>query len=241
MSTEPRHGRALTGISSMATRALLSAVTAQYERETQTTVSIASIGGVDAAKRVDADEAFDIVVLASDAIARLVDAKKIVPDSVVDVVHSSIALAVKSGRDVPRIATAADVRSAVLQARSVGYSTGPSGVHIRRVLAEWGLTEDDVAPAPNRPRIVQARPGIPVGSLIADGEVDLGFQQLSELQSVEGITIVGLLPAPIQAVTTFCAGIATTATDRTSASAFLAFLASPALAELKAAHGMQPA
>ena len=246
MSTEPQDRLPLTGISSMATRSLLSALTAQYERETQTRVVIESVGGVDAARRVQDGEAVDIVMLASDAIARLAAAHKVHSDSVVAVVCSSIALAVKADAGVPCITTQAHVRAAVMRARTVGYSTGPSGVHVRQFLQRWGVSLDGLEqPAAqrsdarsDRPRAIQARPGVSVGSLIASGEVDLGFQQLSELRDIEGITVVGVLPPPLQSVTTFSAAMSVSTRNPAATNAFLAFLASPAVAQLKIAHGM---
>jgi molybdate transport system substrate-binding protein len=90
-------------------------------------------------------------------------------------------------------------------------------------------------------RLVQARPGIPVASLVASGEADLGFQQLSELLNVDGIEILGLLPEAIQGTTTFSGGIARASTQAERVREVLAFMASPAVASIKRRHGMEPA
>jgi len=225
----------IAGISSMATRRLLAELGQVFEQRSGNTVAIEAIGGVEAAKRVQAGEPFDVVVLASDAIDRLIETGRVVAGSRVDLVRSPIALAVRAGAPHPDVSTEHAVRSAVLAARQIGYSTGPSGVHLARLFERWGIAGEI------RSRIVQAPPGVPVGSLVARGEVELGFQQLSELMHLDGIELLGTLPESIQFVTTFSAGICATARHPESARALLAFMASPEAAEAKRRHGMEPA
>ena len=146
-------------------------------------VAIESVGGVDAARRVQAGEAFDVVVLASDAIDKL---------------HRRRARACRQqgrpgalrrgGLRARRRAAARHrfsedaLKRAVLAARSIGYSTGPSGVALAQAVRALGHRRSEIAG-----RTVQAPPGVPVGTLVARGEVALGFQQLSELMHLEGI------------------------------------------------------
>lgn len=219
----------------MATRRVLSELVAMYEASSPGAVVLESVGGVDAARRVRAGEAFDVVVLASDAIDALEAEGRIVAGTRVDVVRSGVAVAVRAGAPIPDIGSEGALRRAVLAARSVGYSTGPSGVHLARLFERWGIA------GASGPRIVQAPPGVPVGSLVAKGEVELGFQQLSELLHVEGIALLGLLPAAVQVVTTFAGGVAQTSTRGDAARDLLAFIASPVAAEAKRRHGMEPA
>ena len=219
----------------MATRQVLAELTSGYEQATGQRASIEAVGGVDAAKRVLAGEAFDVVVLASDAIAKLVAAGCIVPGSVVDLVHSGVAVAVPAGAREPDIGSEDAVRQAVLSARSISYSTGPSGVALAKLFERWGIAHDIA------PRMVQAPPGVPVGSLVAKGEVELGFQQLSELLHVQGIAIVGPLPPAIQITTTFSAGIGALSQQADAARALLAYMASPQAADAKRKQGMDPA
>ena len=224
----------LTGISSMATRALLAELTAGFEAATGQKVAIASVGGVDAAKRVAAGEAFDLVLLASDALDKLAAAGHVLPGRV-DYVHSPVAIAVPAGAPVPDVGSEAALRAAVLSASSIGYSTGPSGQHLMRLFQCWGVAEELAS------RTVQAQPGVPVGSQVASGAVSLGFQQLSELQGLPGITIVGLLPADCAFITTFSGCVAAASQQPDLAQTFLAHLNSPETAAIKQRHGMTPA
>jgi molybdate transport system substrate-binding protein len=224
----------ITGISSMATRALLADLARAYEQQTGALVTIESVGGVDAAKRVQAGEAFDVVFLASDTIDRLIASGHVLGDRI-DLVRSPVAVAVRKGARRPDVSTEAALRAAVLAAPRISYSTGPSGVHLQRLFERW-----DIA-AELAPRTVQAPPGVPVGSLVARGDVDLGFQQLSELMHLEGVDVIGGLPGDAQFITTFAAGVCARSTQTSAVQAMLAFMNSPQVAEVKRRHGMEPA
>lgn len=196
LSTAP-----LKGISSMATRQILAELCGEYQRQTGVAVAMESVGGVDAAKRVAAGESFDLVVLASDAIDRLIVSGHIRAGSRCDLVHSGVAVAVRTGQSLPDISTEDALKQTVLAAPRISYSTGPSGVALAQLFERWGIADEI------RSRMVQAPPGVPVGSLVAAGQVDLGFQQLSELLNVPGIAIAGPLPDAVQITTVFSAGL----------------------------------
>ncbi|MEP7275993.1 MAG: substrate-binding domain-containing protein [Betaproteobacteria bacterium] len=219
----------------MATRHVLATLAADYACATGQDVAIESVGGVDAARRVRDGEAFDVVVLAANAIEQLAAAGCVDPDSRVDIARSGVAIAVAAGARQPDIGSAAATRDAILAARSVGVSTGPSGAHLTRLLERWGIA-DIVAP-----RIAQAPPGVPVAALVARGDAELGFQQLSELVDMPGVEVVGALPSEIQESTVFAGAVCTTSARPAAAAALLAFLASPAAAAAKHRHGMEPA
>jgi len=210
----------ITAISSMATRQVLDALASTFEAQTGQRIAIESVGGVAALKRIEEGEAFDIVVLASDAIDRLAAAARIDATSRVRIARSGVAIAVASGSPRPSIDDEAAVREAVLAARSIGYSTGPSGVYLMRLFERWGIAERIAS------RIVQAPPGVAVGALIARGEVELGFQQMSEMTGLEGIDVLGMLPPAIQTLTVFEGAICANANAPQLARAFLAFLGS---------------
>lgn len=223
-------------ISSMATRSLLADLAALSMDETPgVRIDIESVGGVDAARRVQAGEAFDGVVLAGEAIDALIAGGRVLPGSRADLVRSDVAVAVPAGTPVPDISSEAALKAAIVAAPSLGYSTGPSGVQLVRLFETWGIARDIA------PRLVQARPGVPVGAMLARGEVALGFQQRSEMLGIQGITIVGSLPRAVEIITTFCGSVAATCGEVQAMRELLAFWQSPACDALKRQHGMEPA
>ena len=219
----------------MATREVLSDLIAQYQATSSQTVAAESAGGVDVAKRVQAGVVVDVVVLAANAIDQLIQDGKLLAGSRVDLVKSGVAIAVRAGARRPDITTEDAVKQAVLCAKTLSYSTGPSGVYLLKLFERWGILEAI------KPRIVQAPPGVPVGSLVARGEVELGFQQLSELTNLPGITVLGPLPPAIQTITTFSAAVSATSRHADAARGLIAFMAAPEAAATKRKQGMEPA
>lgn len=219
----------------MATRLLLADLAAAYRRATGVEADFLSIGGVDAAKRVAAGESFDVVVLAADALERLIAGGSVLAGSRVDLVRSPVAIAVRAGSPRPRVGSEGELRDAVLAASSVGYSTGPSGAALLALFERWGIAGQLGG------RIVQAPAGVPVGRLVADGAVEIGFQQLSEMLGQEGIAVVGAMPPGTEIVTTFSGGICAASTRAPVARELLAWLKSPAADDAKRRQGMEPA
>lgn len=225
----------LTMLSSMATRGLLTELLADFRRRTAHAVQLESAGGVDVARRVQGGEAVDLVVLAANAIDSLIDSGRLLAGSRVDVARSGMGIAVQTGHLRPDIGSEAAVRQAVLDAPTIGYSTGPSGKYLVALFERWGIAQQIAS------RIVQAPPGVPVAALVARGDVALGFQQLSELLGVPGIDVLGPLPPEIQHVTVFAAAVSVTCAQPDAARALLDFLAGADAAACKRQHGMEPA
>lgn len=225
----------LRGISSMATRLVLAELAQAWQTNGGEPLAIESVGGVDAARRVAAGEPFDAVFLARDALLRLAKDGHVCADSIVDLVRSPVAVAVPTGAARPALNSAADVRAAVQHARRIGVSTGPSGQALQRLFDDWGLGELV------RQRLVVPPPGVPVGSLVASGDIDLGFQQLSELIHIPGIQLVGTLPPELGLVTVFAGAAACRSPRGAAVRRVLAFMASPAADEAKRRQGMEPA
>ena len=191
-----------------------------------------AFGGVEVARRVAQGEAADVVVLARDAIDTLVVQGHLRADSCRDLIRSLVAVAWPSARPRPDLSSLDALRQTVLAARSMAYSTGPSGLALLDRLAQWGLL-DQV-----RDRLVQAPPGVPVGQLLAQGRAELGFQQRSELMGLPDIAWA-LLPEPAQIVTVFSAAVTTASRQAQAARRWIDFCAN-ASADLQA-FGMEPA
>jgi molybdate transport system substrate-binding protein len=158
----------------------------------------------------------------------------LVPGSRAAFARSGIAVAVRAGASRPPISDSESVKQAILQSGRICYSTGPSGDHLKQLWEDWGIAEL------LRRRAIQAPPGVPVGEMVAQGEAELGFQQLSELLHLPGIDIIGPLPDEIQAMTVFAAGIGSASWQVDEARALLADLTSPGAASVKREHGMEP-
>lgn len=225
----------IQGISSMATRLVLAELAAAYRAQSGVEVGFESVGGVDAARRVQTGEVFDLVVLAADAIDKLAASGHVVAGSRADLVQSGVAIAVQKGAPRPNLATESALRDAVLAARSIGYSTGPSGTALLKLFDGWGIA-DAV-----RDRVVQAPAGVPVGALVARGDAQLGFQQLSELMHEDGVDIVGPMPPGCEIVTTFSAGVCSASSQPDAVAALLAFMRSADADDAKRRQGMTPA
>ena len=219
----------------MATREVLADLARSYRSKSGTVVTIESVGGVEAARRIRAGEAFDIAVLADEALVSLESEGRVVAGTRAGMAASGVAVAVRAGAPLPDIRTGDAVRKAVLEASSIGCSTGPSGVQLGRLFERWGIAEAISS------RIVQAPPGVAVATLVASGQVEIGFQQLSELVHMPGIEVVGALPPEIQVTTIFSAGVCATSRHQEAARAWLSFIASLESGDAKRRHGMEPA
>jgi molybdate transport system substrate-binding protein len=218
----------------MATRELLAALASRFQQEFARQVNAEAAGGVDVARRVAAGEPVDVVVLAANAIDKLIASGKLLPGRV-DIVQSGIAMAVRAGAPVPPVATEEEVRRAVLAASTLSYSTGPSGQYLEALFNRWDIMQQISG------RIVVPPPGVPVGSLLAEGKVALGFQQLSELMNLKGVSLLGLLPDSIQSMTVFSGAVGASSDAQEAARALLAFMAGPAVAQCKMEYGMSAA
>jgi molybdate transport system substrate-binding protein len=221
-------------LSSMAAREVLAELIRGFSAHTGQVVEAEAAGGVEVAKRVQAGDVADVVVLSDTAIDKLITAGQLRTGRV-DLVRSGVAIAVRSGAARPDISTEEAVRAAVSSAESVSYSTGPSGVYLEKLFERWGILET------LRPRIVVPPPGVPVGSLVAGGQAALGFQQLSELLNVAGIEVLGPLPATIQTITTFSAGVSVHCAQPEVAARLLDYMRLPSATGVIQRYGMEPA
>ena len=185
--------------------------------------------------RLQRGEAIDVVIMAAPALAGLIQQGKVRPGSRVDLVQSKIGMAVKAGAPQPDIRTLEAFKRTLLAAKSIGYSDSASGVYLSTELfPKLGVWER----IKQKSRKIEADP---VGAAVARGEIEIGFQQISELRPVKGIDIVGALPAGAQRVTVFAAGIPVTAKHPDAAQALIRWLVSPAAYPAIEKSGLEPA
>jgi molybdate transport system substrate-binding protein len=222
-------------LSSMAPRECLAAAIDAYQKSQPTRVDAQAAGGVDVARRIEAGEAMDLVVLADDAIDKLCAGGHLARTDRKSLMTSGIAVGIRSGSGDLDLSSESAVKDAVLATPSLSYSTGPSGRYLESLFARWGILEQI------RSRIIVPPPGTPVAQLVASGRAALGFQQLSELLNVPGIEVAGPLPGEIQHLTTFTGAVTAKSSNVAAARAFLDFVASEAVEAIRGRFGMSAA
>jgi len=184
--------------------------------------------------RLERGEPADVLIMVGYALEDLVKQGKVVADSSVDLVKSPIGIAVKSGAPRPDISSADALKRALLAAKTVAYSDSASGVYIStEMFQKLGIAEE----MKDKARKI---PATPVGEIVAQGDAEIGFQQISELKPVHGIDIVGPLPAELQKITVFSAGIASVSKEPEAGKALIKFLASPTASPVIINSGMEP-
>jgi molybdate transport system substrate-binding protein len=222
-------------LSTQATQEAYSELVAQFERATGHKVRTDFTGTLNVQKRLAASESFDLIIMAAPAIDEQIKLGRAMADSRVDIAKSGVGVAVRKGAKKPDIGSPEALKKTLLAAKSIGYSTGPSGVYILTVFDRLGVA-DQV-----KGKLKQTPSGVFVGNLIASGETEIGFQQIAELVHFAGIDYVGPLPGELQHVTVFSAGIHSGAKQPDAAKALVKFLTAPSAAQVIRKHGLEPA
>src|SRR6185295_2036462 len=219
-------------LSSIATREALRELVPVFEKESGCKVTLQFAGGVDVVRRLKAGEGgMDMVSLSASAIEELVQSGALAAGSRVDFASSTVGAAVRAGAPRPDLGSGEAVKRAVLAAKSLAISSGPSGVYLERVFEKWGVP---------RGKVQVAKPGMAAGDLVAQGAAELGFQQLSELMPVKGIDFLGPLPQEIQHTTVFSGGVHAKSAQPRLARDILKFLKTPGVAPVLRAKGLEP-
>lgn len=222
----------VTGLSSMATRDVLSDLAIEVSSQGECRLRFASAGGVEVARRVRDGEDADLLVLAAGALAGLDADGLLVPGTTLPLFQSEVVLAGREGAGAPDISSVSALREVLASDVRVGYSTGPSGEGLLRHLQTWGLREALAD------RLVQAPPGVPVGSLVLTDVVDLAVQQRSELTGLDGVRILGPMPPGAELDTVFAGAVLRRSPDPDRANRALRALASPRHSSLVAGRGL---
>lgn len=229
------HAADVKVLASNAVRDVVTTLAADFERSTGNKVVGSWAGTVDVLKRLQGGEVVDLVILSGPDIDKLIAEGRIVPGSRAPLLRSDVGVCVKSGAPRPDISTPDAVKRTLLAAKSIGYSSGPSGGHLLAMFQRMGIADE------MKVKSVVPAPGVAVGELVARGEVELGFHQVSELLPVAGIDFLGPLPPPIQGTTVFTGGIQPGAAQPDAAGALVRFITSPEALPVIRKKGMEPA
>ena len=211
----------------------------EYERQTGNKLLVAygpSMGTTANAipVRLERGEPADVLIMVGYALGDLIKNGKVVADSRVDLVKSPIGVAVKAGAPRPDISSADALKRALLAAKTIAYSDSASGVYVStEMFKKLGIEEE----MKDKARKI---PATPVGEIVAKGEAEIGFQQISELKPVAGIDIVGAVPDDLQKITIYSAGIATVAKEPEAGKALITFLGSAAAHDTIVNSGLDP-
>jgi len=221
-------------LSTQATEQAYRELVPQFEKDTGDKVKTIFTGTLDAQKRLAAGESYDMIIMSSPSIDAQIKSGKVVAGSRVDIAKSGVGVGVPKGAPKPDITTTEALKKTLLAAKSIGYSTGPSGVYMTSLFERLGVA-DQV-----KEKLKQTPTGVFVGTIIANREVEIGFQQVSELGNFPGVDYVGPLPADVQQTTVFSSGIIVGANEGEAAKALVKFLTTPEAGEAFKKRGMEP-
>jgi molybdate transport system substrate-binding protein len=205
----------------------------RFEKATGHKVTVAWSSTPDIQKRIAGGEAADLVILGSNGTQELIKQGKLA-GARVDFAKSGVGVAVRAGAPKPDISSADAVKKAVLAAKSVAYSAGASGIYLVGMFQKMGIAEEV------KSKTATVKRGEPVGDVVARGDAEIGFQQVSELIPVKGIQYLGPLPAEIQNITVFAGGVHTGAKEADAAAALVKFLTAPGARATLEKHGLEP-
>ena len=224
--------RAISILSGGAMRSLMLDAQPLFERASGTQVDIRFALSSALTKEIENGAPFDIALLPRPEIDALSEQRKIIAETRTDVTRSAVGLTVRAGARKPDIATVEAVKRTLLAARSLGYSDGPSGAYVGALLHRLGIADA----MSRKSRLTSG----PVAELVANGEAEVGIQQIVAILPVKGAELVGPLPSELQNVIVYTAGVSTSAKNPDGARAFIGFMTTPEIATIIRARGMEP-
>ena len=222
-------------LSTQATQEVYVELVAQFQNATGHKVATIFTGTLNVQKRLADGELYDLIIMAAPAVDEQVKLGRALAGSRVDFAQSGAGVAVRKGAPKPDISSPEALKKTLLSAKSIGYSTGPSGIYMLSVFEKMGIAEQV------KTKLRQTPSGVFVGTLIADGDAEIGFQQISELVHFAGIDYVGPLPGALQRMTVFSIGIHSGAKQADAAKALVKFITAPSAAPVIRKHGLEPA
>ena len=222
-------------LASGATREIVEALLPAFEKSTGHKIAATWTGTVKIKEQIEAGAPFDLVIVGAPEVDKYIADGKLAAGTRIDIAKSGVGVAVKAGAPKPDISSGDAVKKAMLAAKSVAYSTGPSGVYVQALIQKLGIADE------MKPKSKQTVSGTRVGQYLARGEADLGFQQVSEFLHESGIEFVGPLPPDVQNYTNYSSAVFAAAKARAAAKALQAHLSGPGATEAIRKYGMEPA
>ena len=228
-------------LSTTAMKTVFEALSPAFERATGNRLAVVLGPSLRLEKQLGEGEAADVAIVSENGARDLVGQGRLADGSITAIAKSSIGIAVQKGAPKPDISTVEGFKRAMLAAKSIACSKpvggGQSGVHIARVFADLGITEQMAA----KSRYGEGGAAGLAGLFLKRGEADIAIQQMAELMAVDGIDVVGPLPAEIQMITPFVAAIPVNASHPAAAKAVIAFLTTPDAKRILSMKGLDPA
>jgi molybdate transport system substrate-binding protein len=226
------HAADITVLATPAIKEAYAELVPVFEKQTKHKVITTWVGTADLAKRLNEGATPDVVICASNLLEELVDTSKLMAGSRSDVARSGVGVAVKAGSAKPQFGNEEQLRKTLITAKSIGLSTGPSGVYLNGLFQRMGVLDEI------KPKFKVAPPGAMVSELVARGEAEIGFQQVAELVNKKGVDLVGALPDSLNKVTTFSGGVHARSQVPEEARSLLVFISSPQHEALLKKHGL---
>lgn len=221
-------------LSTRATEELYRELVPRFEKASGHKVTTIFTGTLGVQERITAGERYDVIIMVDSAIDDYITSGKVVAGSRVDIARASIGVGVRAGLPKPDIGSADALKKALLDAKSIAYSTGPSGDYVIGLFQRLGIADA------LRPKLKQVPTTMLVANFIASGGADLGFQQTNELSHFPGVDYLGPLPPELQETTWRSGGIMTGSREADAGKALLEFLSGPEAAPVIRKHGLDP-
>jgi molybdate transport system substrate-binding protein len=217
-----------------ATKEIILELIPQFEKSSGHKVVATWTGTAGIRKRIGDGEVYDLIIVGAPVIDTFIQQGKVASGTRTEIMKSAVGVAVRAGAPRPDIGSPEAVRNALLTAKSIGYSTGPSGDHVVSLIERFGITDQI------KPKLKQIPTGTRIEAIVATGEAEIGFQQISELIRAPGIDYIGPLPSDIQKITVYTAGIHASARQPEAARALANVLTGNTAASVIRHHGMEP-
>jgi molybdate transport system substrate-binding protein len=221
-------------LSSIATREAYNELVPQFEKSSGHKVVTTWAGTTAIMQKMAAGERHDLIVISGTEIDELIRQGKIIADSRVNLARCGIGIAIRAGAPKPDVSSADALKRALLAAKTVGYTSGPSGIYMGKLIERMGIADQI------KPKFRSVPSGGTIGTIVASGDCEIGFQQVSEIVHIPGVDFAGPLPPEVQHVTVFCCGVQTGSANDVAGRSLASFLSSAGAAAVMKKHGLEP-